>query len=184
MFVRYLIGLALAVAFVQSVRAQEPDDQEPRLRIEIEVSATVPDDEKWIELQSRNFLLAGTASESDIRKVAADLELLRETFAQFNPRIRAISSVPTTVIVFRENASFRLFQPGEGRRPDQIKGYVQPGHDRNYIVLKEGAVPREVYRDYLRLLIPEAMGPVPLSICTNERGNHFARRVYVTGKHW
>jgi tetratricopeptide (TPR) repeat protein len=152
----------LVVMIAVPALAQEPGDQEPRVRIQIDVTATVPDDEHWIELQSRNFLVAGTASEGDIRKVAADLELLRETFAQFNPRARAISSVPTTVIVFDNTTSIRWYWPADAGPPDRAKGYVQAGLDKNYIVLTEGSIPREVYRDYIRLLIPEAMGPVPL----------------------
>jgi tetratricopeptide (TPR) repeat protein len=163
MFLRHLSGLVLAGAFAQAAFAQDlPAQEEPRVRIQIDVTATVPDDEHWLELQSKNFMVAGTASEGDIRKVAADLELLRETFAQFNPRARAISSVPTTVIVFDNTSSFRWYWPADAGPPEGATGYVQAGLDKNYIVLTDGSIPREVYRDYIRLLIPEAMGPVPL----------------------
>jgi hypothetical protein len=154
--------LFLLVMIAVPALAQEPPDQEPRVRIQIDVTATVPDDEHWIELQSKNFLLAGTAGADSLRKVAADLELLRETFAQFNPRARSISAVPTTVIVFDNASSFRWYWPVAGGAPGDAKGYLQASQDKNYIVLADGSLPREVYRDYIRLLIPEVMGPVPL----------------------
>lgn len=160
---RHLIGLVLIASLAPAGMAQDPEAQEPRVRIQIDVTATVPDDEHWIELQSKNFLLAGTASESDLLRVAADMELLRETFAQFNPRVRAGSSIPTTVIVLRNASSVRYFRPADENQPEQPKGFVQAGRDKNYIVLRQGgSIPREIYRDYIRLLIPEAMAPVPL----------------------
>jgi Tfp pilus assembly protein PilF len=163
MVLRHLIRLVLITALAQSALAQEPDVQEPRTRIQIDVTATVPDDERWIEIRSKNFLLAGTASEDDIRRVAADLELLRDTFAQFSPRVDGISSVSTTVIVLRDASSVRYFRPAEENQSEQKNGYVQAGRDKNYIVLRQaGLIPREIYRDYIRLLIPEGMGPVPL----------------------
>jgi tetratricopeptide (TPR) repeat protein len=163
MSLRTLIGLLAITALMPHAMAQEADPQEPRTRIQIDVTATVPDDERWIEIQSKNFLLAGTAKENDIRRVAADLELLRDTFAQFSPRLNAISSVPTTVIVLRDESSLRYFRPADEGQADRPKGYVQAGRDKNYIVLRQsGSIPREIYRDYIRLLIPEAIAPVPL----------------------
>ena len=163
MFARHLAGLALLAGLASGASAQQPEDREPRLRIQVDVTATVPDDEHWIELQSSHFLLAGTVSEGDLKKVAADLELVREIFAQSSPKARGVSSVPTTVIVFRGSPSYRWFRPADESESEQPKGYVQPGLDKHYIVLKHGgSIPREIYRDYLRLLVPEVMPPVPL----------------------
>jgi hypothetical protein len=163
MLLRHLLLFVLISALTPAAMAQESDVPEPRTRIQIDVTATIPDDERWIEIQSKNFLLAGTASEDEVRRVAADLELLRDTFAQFSPRLNGISSVPTTVIVLRDTSSVRYFRPADDDQPEQPNGYVQAGRDKNYIVLRQGgAIPREIYRDYIRLLIPEAMAPVPL----------------------
>ena len=59
-----MAGLALIAVLAQNAAAQEaPNDQEPRLRIQIDVTATVPDDGHWLEIQSRDFVVVGTANE-------------------------------------------------------------------------------------------------------------------------
>jgi len=168
MILRPLSGFIIAAMLAQTPAApptQETttaEDQEPRVKIQIDVVATVPDDERWIELQSRNFVAAGTASEGDIKRITSDLELMRDTFAQFNPRAREVSSLPATLIVFRNTSSFRWYQP-DGSVIDSSKGFISISPDKIYIVIPEsGSVPREIYRDYVRYLIPEAMAPVPL----------------------
>src|SRR5215471_8049601 len=111
MILRPLSGIILAAMLAQAPAtppaqdAASQEDQEPRVKIQVDVVATVPDDEHWVELQSRNFLATGTASEGDLKRITADLELMRETFAQFSPRVRSISSVPSTLIVFRNSSS-------------------------------------------------------------------------------
>ena len=168
MFHRLLAASALLIALAAGAAGQQPitppvDENDPRYRIQIDVSATVPDDEHWIELQAKNFVVAGTASEDDIRKVAADLELLRDTFAQINPRIRGVASAPATVLVFRNTESFRWYLPEDDSQPEKARAYLKVSPDKTYIVMKQtGSIPRDVYRDYVRLLLPQAMGPVPL----------------------
>jgi tetratricopeptide (TPR) repeat protein len=168
MILRQLAASALIVALSVGAEAQQTqapphDEDDPRYRIQIDVSASVPDNELWIELQSKNFAVAGTASEDDIRKVAADLELLRDTFAQFNPRLKGVSPTPTTVLVFRNSGSFRWYRPEDDRQPEKATAYLQKSPDKTYIVMKySGAIPREIYRAYLLQLIPQAMAPVPL----------------------
>ncbi len=168
MLLRPLAGFVLAGMLAQSPAAppaQEPEsptDQEPRVKIQIDVVATVPDDEHWIELQSRSFVAAGTASEGDIRRITADLELLRETFAQLTSRVKGVSSVPATLIVFRDASSFGWYKPNEVQSSSS-RGYVRESADKLYIVMPEaGSIPREIYRDYVKFLIPESMAPVPL----------------------
>ena len=168
MILRQLAASALIVALSIGARAQQPqapphDEDDPRYRIQIDVSASVPDGERWLELQSKNFILAGTASENDIRKVAADLELLRDTFAQLYPRVKGVSPTPTTVLVFRNTESFRWYRPEDDRQPEKARAYLQDSPDKTYIVMKHsGTIPREIYRDYVLQLIPQAMAPVPL----------------------
>jgi hypothetical protein len=41
--------------------------------------------DKWVSIRSKNFLLVGTASESQIRRVGRDLEEFREGFAKLFP---------------------------------------------------------------------------------------------------
>src|SRR5215510_15258572 len=75
--------------------------------IRVEVSATLSKD-PWFEVQSRNFHVTGNADRKQLRRIAVDLEEIRRQFLSVYPR-KAASSVPTTVIVFRDTKSFHTF---------------------------------------------------------------------------
>lgn len=83
----------------------------------------------WTSVRSQNFYLVGNASEKDIRQVATRLEQFRHVFSRIFKRARLNDSVPTTVIVFRNESSYKPFNPRGSA------GYFQPGEDVNYITL-------------------------------------------------
>ena len=84
----------------------------------------------WISVRSKNFSLIGNASEKDVRQVAIRLEQFREVFTRLFPQVKFTTPVPTTVIVFKSDSSYKPFKP----RPNTA-GYFQPGPDVNYITL-------------------------------------------------
>ena len=92
--------------------------------------------EKWISVQSPNFLLVGNASESRIRRLANDLEQLRAVFAMRFPGAGQQSSATTTVVVFKDDLAFRPFKPLYESKPSNISGYFQSGSDVNIMALK------------------------------------------------
>jgi tetratricopeptide (TPR) repeat protein len=168
MIFRQLAASVLVAALSAGTGGQQPqapphDENDPRYHIQIDVSATVPDNERWVELQSRNFVLAGTVQEDELRKVGADLELFRDTFSQYNPRLKGVSPTTTTVLVFRDAESFRWYRPEKTNLPETAKAYLKSNADKTYMVLQQtGTLPREIYRSYVLQLIPQAMEPVPL----------------------
>ncbi len=92
-------------------------------------------EDRWLSVHSKNFNLAGNAGEKDIRKVATQLEQFRDVFARlFNLR-NLHASVPTTVLVFKSDGSFRPFKPLYLGKPANVSGYFHAGLDANYIVL-------------------------------------------------
>jgi tetratricopeptide (TPR) repeat protein len=115
--------------------------------IRVEVSAAVAK-ASWFEVQSRHFRVTGDADTKQLRRIAVDLEEIRRQFLTVFPK-NAASPVPTTVIVFRNAKSFRLFF-----EPRDAAGGVYADLDRNYIVLNAGEKRRRsVYRDYIHTLI-------------------------------
>jgi Tetratricopeptide repeat len=122
--------------------------------IRVEVSAALAK-APWFEVQSRHFRVTGDADTKQLRRIAVDLEEIRRQFLTVFPK-NAASPVPTTVIVFRNAKSFRLFF--EGRN---AAGGVYPGLDRNYIVLNAGEKRRRsVYHDYIHTLIGDHVLPL------------------------
>jgi hypothetical protein len=95
--------------------------------------APVSAKDTWTSVRSKNFLLVGNANEKDIRQVGVRLEQFREVFSRLFTTLNVNSPVPTTVVVFKNDDSYRPFKPNESSA-----GYFQPGPDVNYITLKLG----------------------------------------------
>src|SRR3954470_22661168 len=67
--------------------------------------------EKWLSIRSRNFLLVGNASESSIKRVGRELEEFRAALANLFPGLDRQSTIGTTVVVFKDDDSFRSYKP-------------------------------------------------------------------------
>src|SRR5262249_29783239 len=91
--------------------------------------------DKWLSIQSKNFLLVGNASKSGLRGVARDLEEFRAAFATIFPAVGQQSSSPITVLVFKDDDSFKPFKPLYQGKPGNIAGLFQAGQDINFIAL-------------------------------------------------
>src|SRR5262245_24097969 len=81
--------------------------------------------DKWLSIHSTNFLLVGNASESSIRRVSRELEEFRTALAMIFPRVNQPSSVGTTVIVFKDDASFKPYKPLYQGKAGNVAGYFQ-----------------------------------------------------------
>lgn len=117
----------------------------------------------WTTVHSKDFTLVGNASEKDIRQVANRLEQFRTVFGLLFPAIPLNSPVPTTVIVFKSDSSYKPFKVNPN-----VTGYFQPGEDVNYITLttekaSEDQPFRTIFHEYVHLLVENTMGAtVPL----------------------
>src|SRR5260221_3178732 len=124
---------------------------------------TVQAKDNWTSVHSQNFQLIGNASEKDIRLVANRLEQFRKVFALLFPSMKLNSPVPTTVIVFKSDSSYKPFKVNPN-----VAGYFQPGEDVNYITLttergSDDQPFRIIFHEYVHLLVENTMGAtVPL----------------------
>ncbi len=117
--------------------------------------------ERWTSVESKNFFLIGNASDKDIRQVAQRLEQFREVATRLFANDNVQSTVPTRVIVFRNDNAYRPFKANAN-----TTGYFQPGADVNYITLKvetsSGTDPLSViFHEYTHLLVNNTKGNVP-----------------------
>jgi len=115
----------------------------------------------WISVRSKNFLLVGNASEKEIRQVAVRLEQFREVTSRLFGKANFNSPVPTTVVVFKNDSSYRPFKPNAN-----TAGYFQAGLDVNYITLKTEVNDDQnpfgvIFHEYTHLLINNTNGNVP-----------------------
>jgi tetratricopeptide (TPR) repeat protein len=118
--------------------------------------------DNWVSVRSKNFLLIGNANEKEIRKVGVRLEQFREVFSRLFVRANFKTPVPTTVIVFKSESSYRPFKP-----MPNVSGYFQSGSDVNYITLSTESRSTEqnsfniIFHEYTHLLIDATSGSVP-----------------------
>ena len=130
--------------------------------------------EDWLEVRSKNFYLIGNASEKDIRRVATKLEQFRETFRQVFRSMSVDAPVPTNVVVFKSDASFKQFKPrrGDGKADNLVAGYFQPGEDVNYVTLAADGTDAEMYgvifHEYVHFLVETNFGKYNVPSWFNE----------------
>ncbi len=135
---------------------------------------TVAAKDTWTEVRSKNFLLVGNASEKDIRKVATRLEQFRESFRLLFAKVKLSSSIPTNVIVFKNEGAYKNFKPkrADGKIDNFIAGYFQPGEDVNYITLSMEGEDRQtfavIFHEYVHSILNTNFGKSTIPPWFNE----------------
>jgi tetratricopeptide (TPR) repeat protein len=115
----------------------------------------------WISVRSKHLLVIGNGPDKEIRLVAERLEQFREVVSQRFPKPGLDTAVPTTVIVFKDDASYRPFKTSENNA-----GYFQPGQDVNYITLSSEARGDQdhfniIFHEYTHLIVNNSIGSSP-----------------------
>ncbi len=118
--------------------------------------------DNWLSVRSKNFLLIGNTNEKQIRQVGVRLEQFRQVFSQLFPKAVHSTPVPTTVIVFKSDDSYRPFKSNAN-----VAGYFQSGEDVNYITLTTEVRGEQdpftvIFHEYTHLLINNISSNVPL----------------------
>jgi tetratricopeptide (TPR) repeat protein len=126
----------------------------------------------WVSVRSNNFFLVGNASEKEVRQVATRLEQFREVFARLFPRTTFNSPIPTTVVVFKSDSSYRPFKPVVDGKTLPVAGYFQPGREVNYITLtterREENPYAVIFHEYVHLLVNNTLGRTSIPTWFNE----------------
>lgn len=120
--------------------------------------------DEWLQVRSKNFFLIGNASEKDIRKTATKLEQFRETFRLVFGALNLTATVPTNVVVFKSDSSYKPFKPkrSDGKLDTFVAGYFQSGEDVNYITLSTEGTDADTYgtifHEYVHFIINTNFG--------------------------
>lgn len=122
--------------------------------------------DSWRSVRTNNLFVIGNADPEKLRQVAAWLEFFHSAFAQLVSRNVIDSSVPTTVVVFRDEASFTPFKPLYQGRPANVAGFFQPGDDVNYIAISLDTGEQDpfstAFHEYVHLHLKDNVPGVPL----------------------
>jgi tetratricopeptide (TPR) repeat protein len=120
----------------------------------------------WRSVRTNNLFVIGNADAEKLRQVAAWLEFFHSAFARLVSRNVLDSSIPTTVIIFRDDASFTPFKPLYQGRPANVAGFFQPGEDVNYIAISLDPRQRDPYstafHEYVHLHVKDNIPGAPL----------------------
>ncbi len=119
----------------------------------------------WRSVRTNHLFVIGNADPENLRRVAVWLEFFHAAFARLVSRNVIDSSVPTTVIVFRDDASFMPFKPVYNGRPASISGFFLPGDDVNYIALSldpSGDTFATAFHEYVHLHVKDNVPGAPL----------------------
>lgn len=126
--------------------------------------------EQWTRVRSENFTLVGNASERDIRDVATKLEQYRSILARLFNEVQISQTLPTTVIVFKDDRAFKPFRPLYQGRLTDVAGYFQPGRDLHYIAVSAEKMGDQsfgtIFHELVHLFVDNNLRGLPL--CFNE----------------
>jgi tetratricopeptide (TPR) repeat protein len=130
------------------------------------IQATPQSRDNWRSVRTNHLFVIGNAEAENLRQVAVWLEFFHRAFGRIVSRNVIDSSVPTTVIVFRDDASFRPFKPLYQGRPANLAGFFQPGDDVNYIAISLDPGDRDpfstAFHEYVHLHVKDNIPGAPL----------------------
>jgi tetratricopeptide (TPR) repeat protein len=120
----------------------------------------------WRSVRTNNLFVIGNADPEKLRQVAVWLEFFHSAFGRLVSRNVLDASVPTTVVVFRDDASFAAFKPLYQGRPASLAGFFQPGEDVNYIAMSLDPRDRDPYsvafHEYVHLHLRDNVPRAPI----------------------
>ena len=122
---------------------------------------TVAAKDTWVSVRTKNFSLLGNGGEKDVRRVGFKMEQFREVFTRLFPNMKFKTPVPTTIVVFKSDSSFRPFKPKAN-----TAGYFQAGPDVNYIALSTEGIGEDpfsiIFHEYTHLLVNNTFENAPV----------------------
>ena len=113
--------------------------------------------DKWISVRSKSFLLVGNAAEPDVRKVGRFFEEYRSAFSTLFPKVQQSPSVPTTILVFRNDDSMKPFKPGMGA------AFFRGADDINFILVTPQLMSmKDALHDYAHSIMRDVTDTLPV----------------------
>lgn len=113
----------------------------------------------WLKARSKNFELAGDASEKDLRDAATRFETLREAIRQTLKNVNLDSTIPIKIIVLKNE---KLAKNLQSTNENYAADYLQNGEAAKYFVVyasDDKAIDyRRAFHDYAHFLISENLG--------------------------
>src|SRR2546426_704666 len=130
------------------------------------VATPLPDrSEPWIKVRTAHFALFSNASEQYTVEIGMDLERFREALARLVSGLEINSPLPTSIYVFKHDASFQPYKMRVGLGPANISGAFAAHRDGNYVGIN--ATPSTdpwsvIYHEYVHYFLINNFTDIPL----------------------
>ena len=129
-------------------------------------AAELPRDESWIEMRSAHFHLLSNAGERKTEEIALDLERFRALLERLRPGSRLQAPVPSRVVVFKNERSFRPYKAWRGGGGKNLLGYFLADQFGNFIAMnafpKQGSSLPVVYHEFTHFYVRHNFDRLPL----------------------
>ena len=128
--------------------------------------ATAQMRDTWRSVRTNSLFVIGNAEPEKLRQVAVWLQFFHSAFGRLVSRNLLDASVPTTVIVFRDDASFIPFKPLYQGRAANVAAFFQSGEDVNYIAMSLDPRERDPYsvafHEYVHRMLRDNVPQAPV----------------------
>ncbi len=122
-------------------------------------------DPEWMEGRSPHFHIISNAKSKKIDELTQRLEEFRVLLGAMFPGLRLDPPIPTTVVFFKNDKSFRPYKPlRPDGKPKDVAGYFQPSRERMFLNVNiGGSEPQEIaFHEYMHLLLELNMENTPV----------------------
>jgi tetratricopeptide (TPR) repeat protein len=133
--------------------------------------------ERWLELKTEHFRILSNASAGKTTEIGSSLEAFRAVVARSTKGLTLGPDVPTTMFIFKDDASFDPYKYRPDRENSRLLGFFFPAVERQIIALN--ATPPEnvnfarafkqfqysyapVYHEYTHSLLRNTFSQLPL----------------------
>jgi tetratricopeptide (TPR) repeat protein len=114
----------------------------------------------WKRVRAGDLTILGNAASAELQRAATNIEQFRRTLGKVYPGMKLSFSVPTVLVVFKNEADFARFKPRDerGRIQQEVGGYFVPTSDVAYLVIPAGdarqaADYRVLFHEYAHALL-------------------------------
>ena len=125
-------------------------------------ASSAPAKTKLLSLRTKKLQYRRNADEDDTRQLALKLEQFRLIISQLT-NATSVAPVPITVVVFKNDGSFKPFKPLYNGKPANLSGFFQQSEDENLIALDLYANEEHpmalIFHEYTHLLTAYASTP-------------------------
>ncbi len=121
--------------------------------------------EPWIKVRTAHFTLFSNASEKSTAEIGLDLERFRAALSRLVSGLEVNSPLPTSIYVFKHDASFQPYKMRVGLGPANISGAFAAHRDGNYVGIN-ATPPTDpwsvIYHEYVHYFLNNNYTDIPL----------------------